>query len=161
MNSIKPFTNVYGPQISIMFQSHIVPLPAKLSAIGGIVLDIIALCVLPWDVHRTNTIQVSWLHFTVIHSGRDKIAIIFQATFSRALSWEKIFVFSNLTAICSSGPNQQKSGTGSDNYLAPNRRQAIIWTNDDLIYWPPQRILTFLWDYIMLNIIAIAWMCRL
>ena len=27
------------------------------------------------------------------------------------------------------------SSIGSDNGLAPNRRQAIIWTNGDLDYW--------------------------
>ena len=29
--------------------------------------------------------------------------------------------------------NQQYSITGSDNDLAPTRRQAIIWTNDDKV----------------------------
>ena len=29
------------------------------------------------------------------------------------------------------GSNQQYSSIGSDNGLAPARRQAIIWTNDD------------------------------
>ena len=32
-------------------------------------------------------------------------------------------------------PNQQYSSIGSDNGLAPSRRQAIIWTNDGLVYW--------------------------
>ena len=31
--------------------------------------------------------------------------------------------------------NQQRSCIGSDNGLAPNKRQAIIGTNDGLIYW--------------------------
>ena len=30
------------------------------------------------------------------------------------------------------GSNQQYSSIGSDNGLAPSRRQAIIWNNDDL-----------------------------
>ena len=35
--------------------------------------------------------------------------------------------------MCSLGSNLQYTGIGSDNGLAPTRRQAIIWTNDDRI----------------------------
>ena len=35
--------------------------------------------------------------------------------------------------VCSWGSNQQYSNIGSDNGLAPTRRQAIVWTNDGLI----------------------------
>ena len=31
--------------------------------------------------------------------------------------------------------NAQSTSTGSDNDLAPNRRQTITWTKDGLIYW--------------------------
>ena len=31
--------------------------------------------------------------------------------------------------------NWQYSGVGLDNDLAPNRRQAIIWTNGGMFYW--------------------------
>ena len=33
------------------------------------------------------------------------------------------------------GSNLHKSSIGSDNCLAPNRRQAVIWTSDGLDYW--------------------------
>ena len=33
------------------------------------------------------------------------------------------------------GPIDNKPSIGLDNGLAPNRRQAIIWTNADLIDW--------------------------
>ena len=36
---------------------------------------------------------------------------------------------------CSEGSNWQNASMGSDNALAPNRWQAIIWTNDDLCCW--------------------------
>ena len=36
----------------------------------------------------------------------------------------------DFTEVCFSGSNQQYSGIGLDNGLAPVRRQAIIWTND-------------------------------
>ena len=32
-------------------------------------------------------------------------------------------------------PKGQYALIGSDNGLAPNRRQAIIWTNDGIVYW--------------------------
>ena len=35
------------------------------------------------------------------------------------------------TEICAEGSNLNYSSIGSDNGLAPTRRQAIIWTNDD------------------------------
>ena len=38
-------------------------------------------------------------------------------------------IFSN-TEVCSLGSNLQYHGIGSDNGLAPNWRQAIIWAND-------------------------------
>ena len=65
------------------------------------------------------------------HWGRDKIAAISQTTFSNAFSslkmcefWLKFHwsLFLNV--------NQKYSNIGSDNDLAPTRRQAIIWTND-------------------------------
>ena len=34
--------------------------------------------------------------------------------------------------MCCFGSNQQYVFIGSDNGMAPNRRQAIIWTNDRL-----------------------------
>ena len=47
-----------------------------------------------------------------------------QTTFANAFSWMKMTKF---TETCSS--------IGSGNGLAPNRRQAITWTNDDPIHW--------------------------
>ena len=32
--------------------------------------------------------------------------------------------------------NQRYASLGSDDGLAPNRRQAIIWTNAGLVSWP-------------------------
>ena len=36
---------------------------------------------------------------------------------------------------CHSGPIKKTSRFGPDNGLAPKRRQAIIWTNDGLVFW--------------------------
>ena len=41
---------------------------------------------------------------------------------------------SNFIEICSQG-SKWYSSIGSDNALAPNRQQAIIWSNDGLVYW--------------------------
>ena len=41
----------------------------------------------------------------------------------------------NFTDVCPQGSNWQSSSIGLDNGLAPNRRQAIIWTNADPMDW--------------------------
>ena len=67
------------------------------------------------------------------HWGGGKMVAISQMTFSNAFSWMKMFKFwLNFTEVCSQGSNWQYSKIGSDNGLAPNKRQAIIWTNDAL-----------------------------
>ena len=40
-----------------------------------------------------------------------------------------------LAEVCSYGSNWQQVSIGSGNGLAPNRRQAIIWTNADAVHW--------------------------
>ena len=57
------------------------------------------------------------------YRSRDKIYAFSQTTFSNAFSWMKIYEFQ-------SGSNQHFSTIGSDNGLAPTRRQAFIWTSD-------------------------------
>ena len=42
----------------------------------------------------------------------------------------------NFTEICSLGSNWQYDSIGSDNGLALKRRQAIIWSNVGMFYWP-------------------------
>ena len=42
---------------------------------------------------------------------------------------------SNFTEVCSYVSNWQYPSSGWDNVLAPNRRQAIISTNDGLVCW--------------------------
>ena len=82
------------------------------------------------------TIQIwghDWRHITDLktHWGRDKMAVILQTTFSNAFSWMQMYEFRLrfhwslfLTA-----------SIGSDNGLAPTRRQAIIWTNYGIVCW--------------------------
>ena len=41
--------------------------------------------------------------------------------------------------MCSVGSDSQHGRIGSDNGLAPNRHQAIIWTNYGLGYWRTMR----------------------
>ena len=53
---------------------------------------------------------------------------------SSAFSWMTMLEFRlEFHWICSLGSNLQYFSIGSDNGLAPTRRRAIIWTNDDLI----------------------------
>ena len=71
----------------------------------------------------------------LIRWSRDKMAAIFQTIFSNAFSWMKSFSFQTiLIKMCSLWSNWQYVIIGSDIGLLPNRRQAIIWTNDGLVY---------------------------
>ena len=49
--------------------------------------------------------------------------------------WKVVYFDENFTETCSLGSNKQYLIIGLDNGLAPNRRQAIIWTNADPIHW--------------------------
>ena len=60
---------------------------------------------------------------------------ILQTTFSNAfLEWQYMNVGESFTEVYSLGSNLQYGSIGSDNGLAPNRRQAIIWTNVGMLY---------------------------
>ena len=48
------------------------------------------------------------------------------------LEWKCMNCYYDFTEVCSEGSNLQYSSIGSDNGLAPARRQAIIWTN---VHW--------------------------
>ena len=68
--------------------------------------------------------------FCLTHWGLDKMAAISQTTFQmHFLEWKCLNFNWNFTEVCSQGSNWQFSSIGSDNGLAPNRRQAVIWTN--------------------------------
>ena len=69
------------------------------------------------------------------HWGCDKMATILQMTFSNSFYWMEIAFGSNVIEVCSSWGFNWQVSIGSDNGLAPCRWQAVIWTNDDLVYW--------------------------
>ena len=50
------------------------------------------------------------------------------------LEWKYFNFKQYFIEICSLGSNWQYVGIGSDNGLAPSRRQAIIWTNVDPVH---------------------------
>ena len=49
--------------------------------------------------------------------------------------WKVLYFDSNFTEVYFQGPNQQHFSIGSDNGLAPIRRQAIILTNVEPAHW--------------------------
>ena len=71
---------------------------------------------------------------SLTHWGRDKMAGIFQ-TQMHFLEWKCFSFHWNFTEVYSKGSSWQFISIGSDNALAPNSRQAIIWTNSDLSCW--------------------------
>ena len=83
-----------------------------------------------------HRLQLAGVITRVSPSPLDKMAAISQTMFSGAFSWMKSFVFW-LKFHWNVLLRVQLTAThpGSDNGLAPNRRQAIIWTNADLINW--------------------------
>ena len=56
-------------------------------------------------------------------------------TFSNAFYWKLFNVKPNVTEICGLVYYWQNASIGSDNGLAPNMRQAFIWTNVGMLYW--------------------------
>ena len=83
--------------------------------------------VIIWQI----TISYSYISQVLTYWGRDKMAAIFQTTLSNAFSWMTMLKFwLRFHWSLSQGSNYQYSSIGSDNGLAPARRQAIIWTND-------------------------------
>ena len=91
-------------------------------------------------VNYTNflfTNNETWLMRLIIvltHWGQDKVAAIWRMTPSNAFSSMKMFELW-IKFYQSLFLRVQLVIIGSDNGLAPSRRQAIIWTNDGLIYW--------------------------
>ena len=86
--------------------------------------------------------QMKWVCFDVImpnifvcssltHWGRE-IMIAISQTFSNSSSWIKMYEFwlRFQWSLFLMVPKNQYSGNGSDNGLAPTRRQAIIWPNN-------------------------------
>ena len=70
------------------------------------------------------------------HLPLDKMAAISQTTVSSAFLKMKSFVFrfDFPTEVCYQVSDWQYVGIGSGNGFAPNRRQAIAWTNADPVH---------------------------
>ena len=82
---------------------------------------------------------ISRIHIDgLTHGGHDRMVAISQTTFSSAFPYKKSRLLNfkeNFLEICSLESNQYYGSIGSDNGLVPNRWQAIIWTNDGIVYW--------------------------
>ena len=68
------------------------------------------------------------------HYGWDKMLASFQPTFSNSYYCMKLYLIKILLKSWCVPNGSQQSSTGSDNGLSPIRCQAIIWTNDGLVY---------------------------
>ena len=93
------------------------------------------------DWHRINSNFLYQLIGVIVsdiltHLPVDKMAAISQTIFSDSFSWMNSLYFDqNFPEVFSSGSNWHLPSIGVNNGLAPNRQQAIIWTNDDQIHW--------------------------
>ena len=90
----------------------------------------------PYRADRTQVGPMLAPWTLITHLPLDKMTAFSQRIFSDTFSWMKSFVvwlkfywslFLRVKLTITS--------IGSENGLAPNRRQAIIWTNTDLIHW--------------------------
>ena len=54
---------------------------------------------------------------------------------TRIRQWKGRYFDLHFIESCSQQPNWQLDSIGSDNGWVPNRGQAIILTNDGLVYW--------------------------
>ena len=68
-------------------------------------------------------------------SGLNHMTAVLQTPFLNAFSWKILldFFIQNSHKVVSDSTIEASIGSG--NGLAPNRRQAITWTNDDTSYW--------------------------
>ena len=63
-----------------------------------------------------------------------------------------LYFYSNFTEVCSWGPNHNSALLRSWNGMAPNRRQAIAWTNAYLVHWRVYAALYIGGDELTLNL---------
>ena len=65
------------------------------------------------------------------------MADILQTTFLNEFYWMKLFKFwqkNHWNVFPSQGSNKKYASTDTDNDLAPNRSQVIIWINDGIVH---------------------------
>ena len=68
--------------------------------------------------------------------GPYKMTTILQPMYSNAFfQWKLLYFDSNFSKICSHWLNYQNSSIALDDSLAIQWQQAIMWTNDGLVYW--------------------------
>ena len=92
--------------------------------------DIMLLCSLA--IHLSHVHNITYFHFEAEAKRLPFCRRHFQVQF---LEWKLLNFKSNFTEICSLGSNWQYGTIGSDNGLAPNRQQVIIWANVGMLYW--------------------------
>ena len=98
------------------------------------------LCTSQMDTTNTQSAAMphgtSSVHFNTSRQRQNGCSfadVIFKPIFVYE-SW-CMFIQNSLKSIPKGAIKNNSAGIGSDNGLAPNRRQAIIWTNDGLVLW--------------------------
>ena len=82
--------------------------------------------------HHMASIGPNELTHPLGQNGRHFADNIFRCIFVN----EKIYILTKISLkFVPKGPLDNKPSIGLDNGLAPNKRQAIIWTNAELIHW--------------------------
>ena len=88
----------------------------------------------PSLLHQMYMLFINWMYFICDNK------LCWTCCCCWTCKWKCLNFDYNFIEVCSQGSNWQYSSIGADNGLAPNRRQAITWTNDVLgcrsIYTP-------------------------
>ena len=84
----------------------------------------------------TSVIKSGMLSLPVNTEARTRWLPIWQTTLQIQIRQRKYFTFDKgYTEVCFIGSNKQYYSIGSCNGLVPTRGQAIIWSNDGIVYW--------------------------
>ena len=91
---------------------------------------------LEWHFKPQESVSTSSHSRPLAHKDLNKMATILQMTFSMYfLQWNLSWFVWNCSVPGGCTIGSEWVSVGSCNGLAPSRRQAITWTNDDLVHW--------------------------
>ena len=87
-----------------------------------------------WTGHCWFRWRISYDYVNILRPG--KVVAFHWRHFQVHFLEQNLLNFNyNFTEICSLWSNWQNGIIGSENWFAPDSRQAILWTNDGLGYW--------------------------
>ena len=87
------------------------------------------------NILQNITVILCPLHINTLRPRQDGSFFVHDIFTCISLNGKFRILNTIFSEICSLRSNWQCGSIGSDSGLAPNRRQAIIWTNVGMLYW--------------------------